>query len=240
MAITAQVVDGVLSYNYTDSSATSTENLGTTNLGYDEFLQLLCAEMQYQDPLEPTSNTDYIAQLATFSQLEATLSMQDSVDAVSDSSQMDFASSLVGKTVVVVDDESDTGYTSGVVDYVMTKDDTIYLSINDTLYSLDSLDTVATDEYYEAVVTSKTFSNMISELPKFSELTTSYKTTLEQIRGVYDGLSDYQKSFIDSDDLTTLAKYETKMAQLVAAEEAAEEETESDTESETQTETVEA
>ncbi|WP_082223751.1 flagellar hook capping FlgD N-terminal domain-containing protein [Lachnobacterium bovis] len=26
--------------------------------------------MQYQDPLEPTSNTEYVAQLATFSQLE--------------------------------------------------------------------------------------------------------------------------------------------------------------------------
>ena len=33
------------------------------DLGYDQFLQLLCAEMQYQDPLEPTSNTEYVPAL---------------------------------------------------------------------------------------------------------------------------------------------------------------------------------
>ena len=71
MAIIAAVEDGKVVDNSsaTTSSATETSN----DLGYDQFLQLLCAEMQYQDPLEPTSNTEYVAQLATFSQMEATL-----------------------------------------------------------------------------------------------------------------------------------------------------------------------
>lgn len=39
-------------------------------LGRDAFLQLLVAQMQNQDPLEPVSNTDMVAQLAQFSSLE--------------------------------------------------------------------------------------------------------------------------------------------------------------------------
>ena len=59
----------------TKSKKSDESNNGT--MGYDQFLTLLCAEMQYQDPLEPTSNTEYVAQLATFSQLEAMLGMQE-------------------------------------------------------------------------------------------------------------------------------------------------------------------
>ena len=71
--IIAPVEDGKLNYNYTDNSKKNGINPTGSTLGYDQFLQLLCAEMQYQDPLEPTSNTDYVAQMATFSQLEATM-----------------------------------------------------------------------------------------------------------------------------------------------------------------------
>lgn len=39
-------------------------------LGKEEFLQLLVSQLQHQDPMEPTSNEDFIAQLATFSSLE--------------------------------------------------------------------------------------------------------------------------------------------------------------------------
>ena len=78
MAITAPVVDGKKNAKYTDSSAKK-ENTGGSQMGYDQFLNLLCAEMQYQDPLEPTTNTDYVAQMATFFFFFLFLSMQDSL-----------------------------------------------------------------------------------------------------------------------------------------------------------------
>ncbi len=73
-------------------------------LGKDDFLQLLVAQMQYQDPLEPMSNEESIAQLAQFSTLEQ---MNNIADGIDKSNELDFlqmqslnnvmASGLIGK-----------------------------------------------------------------------------------------------------------------------------------------------
>ena len=215
MAITANVVDGKLDYTYTNS-AQKKENPKGSKLGYDQFLQLLCAEMQYQDPLEPTSNTDYVAQMATFSQLEATLDMKNT--------QKDaMASSLVGQQVILkVETESGkTTYVEGKVDYVMYENGETMLSVNNGLYPLSSLDTVADSSYYEAMTTAKTFSGMVATLPDYSELTTAYQTAVKQIRDLYDGMTEYQKQFVPEDDLNKLKEYEARIEELVKGAEQA-------------------
>ena len=221
MAIIAKVVNGKI-----DSSVSSDKvaakntntNIGKSKLGYDEFLKLLTAEMQYQDPLEPTSNTDYVAQMATFSQLEATLSMKDSLTTSSDNTIKSMANQLVGQEVVVKDDESKTGYADGIVDYVMYEDGEIYISVNDKLYSIDKLDTISTKDYYEAVVSANTLHSMITALPPINDITYSYKKAVEQIRELYDGFTDYQKKYVKDDDLDTLKQYESKMEELAKLE----------------------
>ncbi|MCI7492775.1 MAG: flagellar hook capping protein [Lachnobacterium sp.] len=221
MAIIAKVENGKI-----DSSVSSDKvaakntntNIGKSTLGYDEFLKLLTAEMQYQDPLEPTSNTDYVAQMATFSQLEATLSMKESLTASSDNTIKSMANQLVGQEVVVEDDESKTGYADGIVDYVMYEDGEIYISVNDKLYSIDKLDTISTKDYYEAVVAANTLHSMITALPSISDITYSYKKAVEQIRELYDGFTDYQKKYVKDDDLDMLKQYESKMEELAKLE----------------------
>ena len=55
----------------------------------------MVAEMQNQDPLEPTDNSDYMAQLATFTQVEATKEMNDKFAAFVDIFTMLGASTTV-------------------------------------------------------------------------------------------------------------------------------------------------
>lgn len=217
MAIIAPIVDGKLEYNYTDNSKNQINATGST-LGYDQFLQLLCAEMQYQDPLEPTSNTDYVAQMATFSQLEATLSSTQT-------QQNNMANALVGKHVILEVTSETTGNTSyveGRVDYVMYENGEVFLSVNDNLYPLSTLDTVADTEYYEAASLANTLKEMIASLPSVNNITVSFKKGVEQLREIYDGMTSYQQGFVSDETLATLKSYEEKMAELVKAAEEAE------------------
>lgn len=53
------------------------------DLGKDDFMKLLIAQMANQDPLSPVDNSEFIAQLAQFSSLEAMNGVRDSVDSLS-------------------------------------------------------------------------------------------------------------------------------------------------------------
>lgn len=180
-----------------------------SKLGYDQFLTLLCAEMQYQDPLEPTSNTEYVAQLATFSQLEAVLGLQKT-------EQNNMANNLVGKYVIINTTDSTTGkqsYVDGKVDYIMyNADGSVSLSVNNQLYSLEDLDSVADAEYYEAAGIAKTLSALLDLLPDVEDITTEYEPAIKQIRDLYEGMTDYQQKFLDADTVKKLQEYEQRLA----------------------------
>ncbi|WP_114417633.1 flagellar hook assembly protein FlgD [Marinospirillum perlucidum] len=78
---------------------------GSNELGKDEFMKLLITQMENQDPLKPTDNTEYIAQLAQFSSLEGITNMSSSLEGFTSqlqSTQALQASTLVGRSVQVL------------------------------------------------------------------------------------------------------------------------------------------
>jgi len=75
-----------------------------TNVSSDMFLNLLVTQLKNQDPLSPTDNTAFVAQLAQFSQLEGINNLNDNFNKVSDSMSVlnDFGTAgLIGKNVTV-------------------------------------------------------------------------------------------------------------------------------------------
>lgn len=54
-------------------------------LGKDDFLKLLVTQMRYQDPLSPTENTEFVAQLAQFSSLENSTNIESAIEKLNDS-----------------------------------------------------------------------------------------------------------------------------------------------------------
>lgn len=103
-------------------------------INQETFMKLLVAEMANQDPLEPTSNTEFVAQLAQFS------SMQYQQDA-SKYAMMNYASSLVGKTVMVQKVEGKKVVTqTGVVEKVYkNKENNYVVTVNGENFDLSKV-----------------------------------------------------------------------------------------------------
>jgi flagellar basal-body rod modification protein FlgD len=98
---------GAVSPSQQTGSAASTA--ATPTLDYNSFLKLLLAEMKNQDPMEPMKGSEYVAQLATFSQVEKSVQMNDRLAALLTSSQLNEANGLIGRSVTSPD-----GSVSGV------------------------------------------------------------------------------------------------------------------------------
>ena len=63
------------------------------------FLKILASQMTSQNPLEPMKDTEFIGQMAQFSQLEQTTNMATNMKALAMSSQLAQGASLIGKNV---------------------------------------------------------------------------------------------------------------------------------------------
>jgi flagellar basal-body rod modification protein FlgD len=104
-------------------------------LTQNDFLQLLVAQMENQDPLQPQSDTEMASQMAQFTSLQQTSDMSSSL------SQMQ-ANSLIGSTVTLQEANSNQT-TSGVVQSVRfgaeSSDGTPQVMVNGTAYDLSQV-----------------------------------------------------------------------------------------------------
>lgn len=75
----------------------------TNQVDYQTFLKLLVAQMKNQDPLSPMESTEYVAQLATFSQVEQSIQMNRKLEDMLQNTTMAQAASLIGKEIESMD-----------------------------------------------------------------------------------------------------------------------------------------
>ena len=212
MALMAAVKDGQIQQSTASSTSLKNANeskTGTSNIDSDAFLTLLVAEMQNQDPLEPTSNTEWISQYATFTQVSEIQAIGNAMNSVK-------ADSLVGKNVImnVTDDSGNTEEISGKVDFVTYEEGKAYLSIEGSLYSIDDLETVIGDEYVAAYDKAESFASKLALLPDTGLLNISNIEELQKIMDEYDELSDYEAGFLSADVKESVEKYKDALLLL--------------------------
>jgi flagellar basal-body rod modification protein FlgD len=71
------------------TNSSSTASSATASANQNTFLQLLVAELENQDPTNPTDGTQFVTQLAEFQQLQTTMSMATDVTGIrSDADQL--------------------------------------------------------------------------------------------------------------------------------------------------------
>ncbi len=217
MSTVANIVNGEIQKN--GVSAAEAKNNTTAKSGdldKEAFLQLLVTQMKYQDPLEPTDNTEYVSQLATFSELEQMTNLVASSD-------LTRASQLVGQYVTVKEKNETTGEETlkgGKVDFVTVENGKGYLNIGDSKYSIDDLDSVVDEKYLNAYNLAESFMSSLNGLPTLAQLTTSYRDVIDNLSAVLGDMSSYEKGFLSPVAIADFNKYKERMAELIHVEEA--------------------
>ena len=104
------------------STAATVQSSATSTLGQSDFLKLMTAQMQNQDPFNPVDNTQMVAQMAQFSSLAGISEMSTTLKAISDKlggTTTADAVSYIGKTVLTAGDTAyprNSGGISGAVE----------------------------------------------------------------------------------------------------------------------------
>jgi flagellar basal-body rod modification protein FlgD len=92
----------ILGSSSTSSSSTSTSDSSKSTLGQDAFLQLLVTQLQYQDPLSPMDDKEFVAELAQFSSLEQLTEINTGIEnlaTLGEEQQLIGAVNFIGKTI---------------------------------------------------------------------------------------------------------------------------------------------
>ena len=95
------------------STSTSSSTTTTPTVNYTEFLQLLVQELKNQDPSNPSDPTQFVSQIATFSNVEQAVQSNATLTSLLTTTALSQAENAIGKTVTSAD-----GSTTGVVQSV--------------------------------------------------------------------------------------------------------------------------
>jgi flagellar basal-body rod modification protein FlgD len=88
-------------------------------IGQEDFLKILLTQLNYQDPLKPLDNQEFLAQMAQFSSLEQTRQLNDRIDTLLTIQSSTQSIGLLGKTVEI---STEAGSATGQVTTLTFKD----------------------------------------------------------------------------------------------------------------------
>jgi len=112
-----------------------------SQIGQDQFLKLMAAQLSYQNPLEPTSQEDFLGQLAQFSTLSGIEQLNSNFDDLFKLQALTQGASLVGKNVTYYSQVTKAD-ASGVVDAASVVKGSLVVQVNGENVALGDVSSV--------------------------------------------------------------------------------------------------
>lgn len=138
MSVTSQINEAA-TYTAQMQASQPRATGAASKLGSQDFLNLMLKQLNYQDPLEPVSNTEFIAQQAQFTQLQTTQEMNNNI--LSNNSVSE-ALSLVGKSVTLTNPDDAKKTITGTVTSATMDGKNTTIKVNGKDYALTYLKSV--------------------------------------------------------------------------------------------------
>src|SRR5215470_10235692 len=85
------------------ATQTTSSDADKASIDYNSFLQLLIAQMKNQDPTKPMDSSEFMSQLASFSNVEQGIKMNQKLDSLMTSMALSQVDGVVGRTIVSAD-----------------------------------------------------------------------------------------------------------------------------------------
>lgn len=138
-------VDDISSY-LSSSSGVTQINTGES-MGYEDFLTLLSAELENQDPTDPMDNKDLVLQLAQFSTLSTLATLNTNMESFISTNTISTLNGMIGRNVtytVTSDDDTESSVTGTVKGLNISDDGSVTLNVDGTDVSTAQITSINT------------------------------------------------------------------------------------------------
>jgi len=134
---------------YTNSYQTTDDTENISSVDTQEFMTILLAQLQNQNPLDPVDDTEFMSQIAQMNSLQELSSIKEKMSDLVFSNDALYASNLIEKTVKVANENGEIS--EGIVSEYYLEDSECYLQVNSEIYPLSAiLGATTTDEAVQA------------------------------------------------------------------------------------------
>lgn len=122
----------------------NSDDVGFNSLDAEAFMKLLIAQLQNQDPTNPTSNEEMLGQISGMRELQSNVKLTETLSSMGVGQQLSSASSMIGKMIAAKNDDGEV--VTGLVSSVIVNEGTAYLRVGDQGIKLNQVTEVMNAE----------------------------------------------------------------------------------------------
>jgi flagellar basal-body rod modification protein FlgD len=139
---TASSIASTLLPSVTGTSTATTVANPNSSLQPSDFINMMVTQLENQDPLDPTSDTDLLTQMSEIGQLQSTNSLQTSISSMVLQNQIGSGASLIGQQVTGTDANANS--VTGLVSSVQVNGSAVSLQLsNGSLLPITQVNTIS-------------------------------------------------------------------------------------------------